>query len=1112
MRIRGGFTTGMGRAIRLGSKSRPGGGPGSLRRLRLPFAAAGVIVAVFVVTLLNPSNNGFPGGGRVGAFSENIGTFAASDCSTAKTEWNLGDTICAVATGASVGRRIAWIAPDGTIARVGPDFTGTGNDSYTLATGTDPLAQTGTWKVQSMDNAGSGFAIATFLVLKPNVSNVDLSILEFGPLQAVAGGSLVFKIQITNRGPDSAQNVVLAESIPNNTTFVSETQESGPAATCSNPGSSTCTIPSLDPNETAIFTFTYLVNAGTPVDTLISNSATVSSSTNELFQDNNTASFQTGVVSTPPAPSCTISCPSDIVTNNGGQNQCSVAVTYSTPTASGSCADPDTGQVAPVVCSPPSNSQFPIGTTAVVCATGGTACSFAVTVQDTRPAVQPTISCPANITAEESDPGSGFAVMNYSAPATTGNCVIAVCDPPSGSSFPLGTSQVTCVGRDSANTSVSCSFTVTVTIAGGAACTITCPGDITQAASGSQCSAVVTFADPSTTGSCTAVTCKDQANIVRHSGDTFAVGATTITCSTAEGAACDFTITVIPADVPAITTCASDKTLSVNSNCEATIPNLLSEVVATGCSVTLSQSPVAGSIVGPGPVTVIITAENAAGPATCSATVTVRDTTPPAVTCPGDITLSNDTGQCGAIVNYPAPTATDNCSAAVTIACSPASGAVFPIGASTVTCTATDDAQNNAACTFTVTINDTQAPQIICPSNISVGTDPNSVTATVNYQTNVSDNCPGATVVCSPASGSHFALGTTTVNCTATDGANNHASCSFTVTVSDNQPPAITCPASFTLNNAPNQCSAAATYPNPTVTDNQPNPTFTCAPASGSTFAVGVTIVTCTATDASGNHASCSFSVTVRDVQAPAISCPPNKTVANSAGQCSANVNVGTATATDNCAVASISGVRSDGLALTAPYPVGTRTITWTARDAAGNQTSCTQTVTVTVPQITAPVQARVWIGLKNSDDVGTKFDLLAEVLKNGAVVGSGQTNGVSGGSSGFNNAIQDTINLALSAPAALCPGDVVSFRLSVRVAANSSHTSGTARLWFNDNAANSRLSATLEGQTFSAYLLDNFVLGTNPGSGPKKTIDVLVNRNVGGNPFKPFGTWNKTF
>ena len=70
-----------------------------------------------------------------------------------------------------------------------------------------------------------------------------------------------------------------------------------------------------------------------------------------------------------------------------------------------------------------------------------------------------------------------------------------------------------------------------------------------------------------------------------------------------------------------------------------------------------------------------------------------------------------------------------------------------------------------------------------------------------------------------------------------------------------------------------------------------------------------------------------------------------------------------------------------------------------------------------------------VWLGLKNSDDVGTKFDLLAEILRNGQVIGSGQLNSVAGGSSGFNNAILRTINLALPSAEDLSPGGALSMQ-----------------------------------------------------------------------------------
>ena len=155
---------------------------------------------------------------------------------------------------------------------------------------------------------------------------------------------------------------------------------------------------------------------------------------------------------------------------------------------------------------------------------------------------------------------------------------------------------------------------------------------------------------------------------------------------------------------------------------------------------------------------------------------------------------------------------------------------------------------------------------------------------------------------------------------------------------------------------------------------------------------------------------------------------------------------------------------------------------------------------------MTAAGPANVWIGLKNSDDVGTRFDLLAEVLKNGTVIGSGQVNGVSGGSSGFNNAILDIFNMTLSNAVAFNQGDTLSFRLSVRVAATG-HRSGTARLWFNDASANSRFNAVIDGSTNSYFLRSGFTLESTAGPGPRKTIDVFVDRARDGNPFKPFGT-----
>ena len=178
-----------------------------------------------------------------------------------------------------------------------------------------------------------------------------------------------------------------------------------------------------------------------------------------------------------------------------------------------------------------------------------------------------------------------------------------------------------------------------------------------------------------------------------------------------------------------------------------------------------------------------------------------------------------------------------------------------------------DSSGNSASCSFTVTVNDTQAPAITCPANVTKATDPNLCSAVVTFTVTATDNCPGVTVVAAPPSGSSFPKGTTTVTATATDGSGNTATCSFTVTVNDTQAPTVVCPANIVaMPPAIGSPCANVSYPAPVVTDNCPGATVVCTPASGSCFPAGSTTVTCTATDASGNMASCSFTITTFDL------------------------------------------------------------------------------------------------------------------------------------------------------------------------------------------------------------------------------------------------------
>ncbi len=153
------------------------------------------------------------------------------------------------------------------------------------------------------------------------------------------------------------------------------------------------------------------------------------------------------------------------------------------------------------------------------------------------------------------------------------------------------------------------------------------------------------------------------------------------------------------------------------------------------------------------------------------------DPIPPQITCPANMSFSNSAGQCGRIVFYPTPVGTDNCPGAVTIQLQGlASGSFYPIGTTLHTYQVTDAFGQTASCSFTVTVNDTEAPTITgCPTSFAA-CNPISWTPPA-----ITDNC-SVNVTASHAPGV-FPNGTTTVTYTATDPSGNTSTCSFNVTV-----------------------------------------------------------------------------------------------------------------------------------------------------------------------------------------------------------------------------------------------------------------------------------------------------------------------------------------
>jgi hypothetical protein len=183
--------------------------------------------------------------------------------------------------------------------------------------------------------------------------------------------------------------------------------------------------------------------------------------------------------------------------------------------------------------------------------------------------------------------------------------------------------------------------------------------------------------------------------------------------------------------------------------------------------------------------------------------------------------------------------------------------------------------------------------------------------------------------------------------------------------------------------------------------------------------------------------------------------------------------------------------------------------------------------IAVTCSDLTALSPANVWIGLKNSDNVGLRVDLRAEVfVKVGAsetLVASNDLLNRSTGSSGFNKAILYTIPLTLTGGSAAFPaGAALEIRVSVRrTCSGPGHASGTVRLWYDGQKvdsgptrdAGSRFDATIGGQTDDYFLRTGLSLSKSAGS-LRTSVDQFVNSAVactspGGRPFTSFGTWS---
>ncbi len=470
--------------------------------------------------------------------------------------------------------------------------------------------------------------------------------------------------------------------------------------------------------------------------------------------------------------------------------------------------------------------------------------------------------CPANQDVDFSAT-CDFDLVDYITLATaTDDCSTpTITQSPVAGTTILTTTTVILTATDVAGNTTSCAFDVIPT--DNIPPTIACPANQTVDFSATCDYTLVDFTSlASVTDNCGSFTVSQSPAI----GTVITTDQTiTFTSEDDNGNISGCTFDVIPIDVSAPSIiCPANQNVDFSATCDYILLDYTGLATTTdNCGgVSVTQTPVVLiPITGSTPIT--LTATDGAGNSTdCTFDIIPSDVTPPIINCPTDITQDADIGLCTSIVAYSTPVGTDNCSGSTTtlIAGLP-SASPFSLGSTVVTYEVIDDVGLSSTCSFTITVVDTEVPMIDCPSAITQNNDLGMCGAIVAYSPPIfSDNCTGEilTQTAGLATSAFFPIGTTTNTFEVIDAAGNLNSCTFDVTIIDNELPTITCADSVST------CDSLIVVNDPITTDNCTGELFvlTSGIASGSIFPVGETINTYQVTDGGGNTATCNTVIT----------------------------------------------------------------------------------------------------------------------------------------------------------------------------------------------------------------------------------------------------------
>lgn len=611
----------------------------------------------------------------------------------------------------------------------------------------------------------------------------------------------------------------------------------------------------------------------------------------------------------------------------------------------------------------PPGSLFPVGTTTVTWVVTDAAGNFSTCLQDIiiTDEENPTITCPSNITVN-TDAGQCDATVNVPLAIASDNCTVSsITNDFNGGGanasgvYPIGTTNVTFTVTDSSNRTVSCSMNITVVNNQNPTISLVGSNPITLEA----CSAYNEYgatANDTCTGDISGNIVIDTSEVNTNIVGTYNVYYNVTNASGLTAATVIRTVNVTDTTTPTLSLIGPNP-LTIG-DC-STYTELGAEAIDPcfgdiSGNVVINNSSVNTSVLGFYTVTYNVMDDSGNTTTQITRTIEVVDISEPLITLIGSdpqiIEACDPYMELGA-------TAIDPCfgtdfSGNIIVDISAVDFGV--IGTYPVTYNVTDNAVPNPNAAIEVIrmveIIDTTGPIITL-----LGNDPQIIEACSPYielNATAIDPCIGThyttDIIIDASAVNTNVIGSYNVTYNVMDSEGNSATEVIrTVTVVDTTTPTITCPADIVVNNDAGLCSAIINY-SVTSSDNCPGETLTQTDTtgltSGNAFPVGTTILEYTVTDPLGNSDSCSFSITVNDIEAPEAFCQDFSMQLNTttglATLLPTDIDNGSS---DNCSV-----ILSISQNIFDCSNIGANTITLTATDPFGNSSSCDATLTIT--------------------------------------------------------------------------------------------------------------------------------------------------------------------